>query len=116
MCLLVEAVRKLVDDGKALDTDVAFGVSGWDDPEEDRLFHAGGFASVWPRDMEKEDVARLKKAGIFASKAWSESAVAKLKYALAGANHDDLAAGITVSMENQLIGDKVKKVIRDEIT
>lgn len=114
-CLLIEAVRDLVEDGKLEDTDVLFRFEGADDPSENRAFHAGGLTAMWPRDMNPEEKQRLSKSGIYASKAWQESAVAKLNYALAGVNNDNVEAGVTVSLENQLIGDKVKKVIRDEI-
>lgn len=115
LCRLSEAIREMIADGVMKDTDVIFKFEGADDPKENIAIHAGGFCSLWGREVEDDDKERLKSHGIYLSKVFAESGVAKLNYVLAGVNHDDVAAGVQVAVETQLVGDKIKRTIRNEI-
>jgi len=115
LCRLAEAIREAIIAKEMKDTDVVFEFTGSDKPEENVHLHAGGFTSLWKRDLEKADVERLAASGIYASKVWSETALAKLNYVFVGVVHDDPASGVQVAIQTQLLGDKVKKLINDEI-
>lgn len=115
ICRLVEAIRELVIDGKLQDTDVLFEFTGSDDPTENKVLHAGGFANMWKREADDEEKSRLKKHGIYLNKAWDENAQAKLNYVFAGVNHDAVQDGLQIAVQTQLLGDKVKRTIRNEI-
>ena len=115
LCRLVEAIRELVNDGKIQDTDVLFEFVGSDDPTENKILHAGGMANLWKREADEEEKARLKKHGIFLSKVWDENAMAKLSYVFAGVNHDAPGDGLQIAVQTQLLGDKVKRTIKNEI-
>lgn len=115
ICRLIEAIRELVNDGKIQDTDVLFEFTGSDKPEENTILHAGGFANMWKREASTEEKERLSKHGIYMSKVWNENGQAKLNYVFAGVNHDAPSDGLQIAVQAQLLGDKVKKVIRDEI-
>ena len=115
ICRLIEAIRELVLDGKLQDTDVLFRFEGSDNPTENKILHAGGFANMWKREADDDEKERLKKHGIYLSKAWDENAVAKLNYVFAGVNHDAPSDGLQIAVQTQLLGDKVKRTIRNEI-
>lgn len=114
-CRLIEAIRELIDDGKLQDTDVLFIFDGADDPTENKKVHAGGLCNIWRNDAPNEEKERLKKAGIFLSKSWEENAVAKLSYVFAGVNHDAPGDGLQIAVQTQLLGDQVKRTIRNEV-
>lgn len=115
ICRLIEAIRELVLDGAIQDTDVLFEFTGSDDPTENKILHAGGFANMWKREASDEEKERLKKHGIYMSKAWDENGQAKLSYVFAGGNHDAPDDGLQIAVQTQLLGDKVKATIRKEI-
>lgn len=115
VCRLAEAIREMVRDGKIRDTDKVFKFEGSDKPEENCVLSAGGFANLWGRDQDAATTDRLKAAGVFMSKVWAETGLAKLNYVFAVVNNDDPASGLQVAVQTQLVGDKVKRVINNEI-
>ena len=115
LCRTLEAVRVAIHEGRIRDVDVLFRWEGSDKPEENIALHAGGMCGFWKRDQDDADKARLAQHGIYMSKAWSESMVAKLQYVFVGVDHDDQASGVQVAVQTQLVGDKVRKVIRQQI-
>jgi hypothetical protein len=115
LCRLTEAVREMILDGDIADTDILFRWDGSDKPEENRVIHAGGLCSIWGREPKSEVADRLQKHGIYMSKVWNESAIAKLNYVLAGVDNDDVASGLQTAIQTQLVGDKIKATIRDQI-
>lgn len=116
LCRLVEAVREMIRDGKCKDTDVLFEFSGSDKVEENKLLHAGGIANWWKRDdIDDAEKKRLADAGVFMSKVWDENVVAKLNYIFVGVDQDNVAEGVQVAVQTQLVGDKVKRAINDDI-
>jgi hypothetical protein len=114
-CFSVEAVRRMVRDGVIKDTDVIFRFDGADNPKENRVIHAGGFAKIWGRNATDATKQRLREHGISLQNVWAEEHVAKLNYVFIGADNDDLAKGLQVAVQNQLVGDKVRKMMNDNI-
>jgi hypothetical protein len=122
ICRLVEHVREMLLDGEIQDTDVLFKFEGSDNEAENTVLHAGGLANVWKRDMKDEEKARLRQHGIYMGNspngkpgAWAENMTCKLNYVFAGVNHDNPGDGLQVDIQTQSLGDKVKKMIRNEI-
>lgn len=116
VCRLQEAIRDAVRSGKMADTDIIFRFEGSDDKSEDVAMRAGAFCNMWGAKKLPDDVkARVKQAGVRLDNAWKDSAVAKLHYVMAGVSHDAPGDGIQVAVQTQGIGDKVRKVIRDEM-
>lgn len=115
ICRMIEAIRELITDGKIQDTDVLFEFTGSDDPTENKVLYAGGMVNLWKDGMPSEEKERLKKHGIFMSKVWDQNAMAKLSYVFAGVNHDAPSDGLQIAVQTQLLGDKVKRTIRNEI-
>lgn len=115
ICRMLEAIRSLVLDGKLRDTDVIFRFDGSDKPEENRVIHAGGVCGMWKREQSTEEKERLQKHGISMRTAWAENFTAKLWYVLVGVDQDDVASGVQVAVQTQLVGDKIKAEIRKQI-
>jgi hypothetical protein len=115
ICRLAEAIREMVTAGTIKDSDRIFKWDGSDKPEENVALSAGGLANIWGRDPDEETKKRLGEAGIFLSKVWNENMLAKLNYVFAVVNQDDPATGLQIAVQTQLVGDKVKRLINNEI-
>lgn len=115
VCRMIEAIRSMIRSGAIKDTDRIFKFDGSDKPEENVSLSAGGLANVWGRDPDDATKDRLKAAEIYLSKVWGENMVAKLSYVFAVVNQDDPATGLQVAIQTQLVGDKVKRLINNEI-
>ncbi len=114
-CRLQEAVYQAIWSGKLDDTEILFRWEGADDAKENRIVHAGGLCGYWKREMPDAQAARLANAGIYMKTAWSENMLAKLKYVFVGVNQDDVASEVQTTLETELVGQKVQKLIRDQI-
>ena len=115
VCRVTDGIRNMIIDGRIKDTQIVFRFEGSDKPEENQVIHAGGLCNFWKRDLEPEEKARLNAAGVYASKVWAENMMAGLNYVFAVCDHEDANAGVQVAIQNQLVGDKVRKLINDEI-
>lgn len=120
-CLMTEFVRDLVDAGKLSWVEPIFRFSG-DDPKDTRWYHAGGLYNAFgAKDLgkdEKEEMANVpasKGGPIYAKNAWAENTMAKLEYCFTIVNPDDVPAGIQVTIESNLLGEKVKETIAKRI-
>lgn len=121
LCRLNEAIRAMIRSGQIKDTDVLFRFEGSDKPEENRVLHAGGLTGYWGRDLDDATKSRLAQHGIYMGNApgrpgvWAQSSVAKLSYIFVGVDNDDVTAGLQTAVQSQLIGDKVKREINNQI-
>lgn len=114
LCLLIEAVKKLIDDEKLEWTTPLFRFLG-DDPKESVVIHAGGFIGEYNDDCDEKEKTALKKAGISLRDAWKENARAKMSYVFYVVDADHVDKGVQVAIETGLLGDKVKDVISDAV-
>jgi hypothetical protein len=114
LCLLIEAVKKLIDDEKIGWTAPLFRFIG-DDPKESVVIHAGGFIGEYNDDCDEKEKTVLKKAGISLSTAWKENCRAKMSYVFYVVDADHVDKGVQVAIETGLLGDKVKDVISDAV-
>jgi hypothetical protein len=80
------------------------------------VIHAGGFVGLFNNDdLEREEVAELRKAGINRKEAWKESCQPRLQYIFRVVKNNAPSEGCLIALEAQALGDKVKKVIADRI-
>lgn len=114
ICLLQEAVRKLIDEKKLGWTQPLFKWCG-DDPSKAQVMHAGGFCGEYGGDLDDAEKALLKKAGISLKESWKENASAKMSYIFYVVDADDVPSGVQTAIETALLGDKVKDVIADAV-
>jgi hypothetical protein len=117
-CKLVETVREMIEEGQLDWTKVIFKFDG---DEDRRVIHAGGLCGLFDdrdEDMSDEKKSQLREAGIkLGGKdgAWREKGMAKCAYVFAVVDNDDVGAGIQITTEAQMLGDRVKEVINDTI-
>ncbi len=111
LCRTIECVYQLVLAGKIPWTKALFKFEG-DDPKETSVLHAGGLWNAFgKKDMEPEQKAQMKAAGIFARDAWKENIQAKLSYLFCVVDDSNVSQGVQIATETSLLGDKVKEVI-----
>lgn len=113
LCLLVEEVRTLVNQGKLRWTQTLFNFAG-DVPDEEKTIHAGGMIGEFGGDsLSDKEKKALKDAGIRRDEAWAENFRAKLSYVFWVVDADNPSKGLLTATETGLLGDKVKDVIND---
>jgi hypothetical protein len=85
-------------------------------PGEPFVIHAGGFIGMFNnRDLEREEIAEMRKAGIRRDEAWKESCQPRLQYIFRIVKNAAPTEGCLIALEAQALGDKVKRVIADRI-
>lgn len=110
MCKLNEHVRELVLAGELGWTDEIFRFEG-DREEETRVIHAGGlYADFGKKSISPGEIAMLAKAKIRRDEAWAESALAKINWLYCIVDNDDPSAGIQLTFEPDLLGQKMQEV------
>jgi hypothetical protein len=88
-----------------------------DDPKKSRVIHVGGlYGAFGEKDLGGDQLAEMKKHGIYQRDAWQESALAKLSYLFAVVNLSKPEDGVQLAVEAQSLGNAVKKVIRDAMS
>lgn len=84
--------------------------------EVDFVIHAGGFIGKFnDKNMDREDLIELKRAGIRRDEAWKESSMPRLQYIFRVVKNSDPGSGCLIALESKALGDKVRKVIADRI-
>jgi hypothetical protein len=111
-CLLIEWLRGQVNKGKASWTDKLFNFHGTDPDQDEMIIHVGGYCGDFGGELSDEDTRDLKHHGISVKEAYREVGLAKLKYLFYIVNHDQ-PRGIQFAVETKLLGDKMKKAIKD---
>ena len=114
-CIVLMAVRDLYREGKIGWTDPAFVWKG-DDEGDETVIRAGGMdGSFNGKDLSREKLKELRKAGVRRDHAFKQDLRAKLKYLIVVADNGDIEAGLQKTWESSTLGNKLKKAIRDEI-
>lgn len=128
-CRLIECVYQLVQFGQVRvgGQVIAQGKINWTEPlfvyeasdaEKTAVLHAAGLYNGF-KDVESgtPEMADVKAAGILlthtgrGAEAWKESVVSKLSWMFAIVDNNEVAAGIQITEESSLLGDKVQEVI-----
>lgn len=111
ICRLNEWLRSEVRAGRLDWTATVFRFQTDDDV---RVLHAGGLYGAFGSDkLDDEQLADLRDAGILRKDAWKENANAKLAYLFLVVDDDNPGAGVQITIEPNLLGDKVREVIVD---
>jgi hypothetical protein len=112
-CRMTDFVRMAVINGQMKWTDPLFRFQA-SDPSKSVVLHAGGIYNAFgdPK-MDDADRADMAAHGIYQKTAWKENTMAKMSYMMMVADDGALNAGLQVSIEPGLLGDKVKAVMRD---
>lgn len=115
MCLLQEWVYEQITSGELDWTKVVFRYEA-KDSEHPTIIRAGGMLGMFgKKNMSEVELQQLKKAKIDRSKVWMESQLPKLSYVFSVVDNDNLAAGVCIAVEQNLLGDKIKEVIHKAI-
>lgn len=109
--ILAETVRTMVATG---DLDITQPVFRWegDDPSKAREIVAGALYGGFKKPSPQVE-AKMKAAGIKASKVWADSFMAKCKYVFVLVDYDNPDDGVQVATETSLLGEKMKRCIHD---
>lgn len=121
-CRLIECVYQLVRYGKFVvgGQVIAAGKLSWtepmfvyeaSDPSKSVILHAAGLYNGF-KDVEGGDEAKeLQAAGIFAGTAWKVAVNAKKSWMFAIVDNTNVTAGVQITEETSMLGDKVAEVI-----
>lgn len=113
ICKTIEYVRSLVARGDLSWTDPVFRFKG---DEDTVVIHAGGLYNAFSRDdLTDAERTEIGDANIKVREAWKENWMAKMNYIFRVAEFGKPDLGIQIAIETMLLGDKVKKVIRDKM-
>lgn len=116
VCLLLEHLRGLYDDGQIGFTDVLFRWEG-DIPEETQTLSYGGMLNLYGNDhLTDEEKTAMRQAGVKPSEAWRENSWAKCNYVFVGVDADEPEAGVQIAIETTALGDAVKECIHSQLT
>lgn len=114
MCRVVDEIHLAIHNGELDWLDEVFRFEGSTDPKNDQVLYAGGVTGLFNSDkLTDKQKAELRVKGISQRDTWRQNGHAKLSYVFALVDQDDVRAGVQIATQNQLIGDRVKKVIRD---
>lgn len=118
LCRLIETVRLMVRDGQLKITQPIFKYEVDGDDEHARILTAGGIYNAFgdEKKLTEEQVALMKRARIRPSEAWKENSYAKCNYLFCVVDNEHPEGGTQIAIETTLLGDKVKGVIRDQMT
>lgn len=118
-CKMIEDVYQRVLRGELGWADPIFRFQA-DDPRKTRVIHAAGlwngFGAKELTDAQKAMMqnCRPENGGpIYQKDAWQQNSLAKLEYAFAVVDNDDVAGGVQVAIEPNLLGDKLKTAIAE---
>jgi len=117
MALLIEEVHRLVEAGDLHWLAPIFQFDA-DDAKKSRTVYAVGLYNGFPRkrkDLDDKQQEELDDSDIRLKDAWMQSSMAKCMYVLAVVDADDVKAGVQVTTEKTLLGDKLQEEIRRQM-
>lgn len=114
VCLLIEHVRREVRAGRLSWTEPVFRFDSG--AEEVVEYTAGGVYNAFAaKDITREEIAELRRAGIRRDEAWMQNMTARCEYVFSVVDHDAVEDGVQIAIETTALGDAVKRVIRDQM-
>lgn len=117
-CRLTEVVRLFIESGELPFAQPIFKWVG-DDPQKSKVIHAAGIFNGFKKDdsdLTRKQKMSMKKNSISRKEAWKENFMAKCNYLFVLVDADQPGEGVQIAIETTLVGDKVKEVIRDQMT
>lgn len=121
MAIMLEEVNRLMREGE-LPWDTLLFVFKGDNKDYDKYLFAGAITNktkkIWEDKQTTDEMKRKarKKGFPGPADAWMTNMMAKCQYVLTVVDYEDVEAGIQIAKETSLVGDKLKKVIRDRRT
>ena len=121
MAIMLEEVERLMREGELHWSTRLFAFEG-DDKEHNKYLHAGALTNkakkLWDDKAITDEMKRKarKKGFPGPADAWMTNMMAKCSYVLVVVDYEDPDSGIQITKETTLVGDKLKKVIRDRRT
>jgi hypothetical protein len=121
-CLMTEHVYTEVRQGRMSWTQPLFRFSGADDARQNCVLHAGGLFNAFGNkkltDAQKKEMADVSPADggpLYPREAWKQTQIPKLEYAFTVVDDAHPENGVAVTVESNLLGQKVQEVIRKSI-
>lgn len=108
VCLLGEYIRKQINTGKVAWLAPVF---KWENDEEEVVIHAQGMLG-YPKNLTDLQKRELSEANVLMTESWKEDFRAKMNWVFAVVEHKHPENGVQISVEAGLLGDKVRKVIK----
>jgi hypothetical protein len=124
ICKMTEYVRDCVETGQLGWMDPIFEFKGDQTdprkPQFKQLLAGGVYGGFTSKKLSEEQIKEMNDHGIYqggkGANAYQYTIMAKLNYGFAILDADDLKAGITISTEASLLGDKLKIMIQQQMT
>lgn len=113
-CLLIEEVRLAVVSRVLRWTDEVLKFEG-DNRAKTKIIRAGDFWGAFSsRDLDEDEVADLRRAGVDRKEAWKTALTSKCEYIFVGADGDNLADGCRIIVPPGIMGEKMQDAILRE--
>lgn len=113
-CLLIEEVRLAVASRGLLWIDEVLNFEG-DNRAKTKIIRAGDFWGAFgSHDLDDDEIADLRRAGVDRKEAWKTSLTAKCEYIFLGADADNLADGCRIIVPPGVMGEAMQDAILRE--
>lgn len=115
LCKTIEIIRGAVASGELNWLEPVFKFQG-DDSDHDYIITAGGIYNAFTsKDLTPQQKGEMRRAGVMASQAWRENAMARCQYTFAVIDVAHPENGVQITDEAEALGNAMKRAIRDKI-
>ena len=114
ICKMIEWVWQEIHAGNLSWVKPIFSFEGTDG--KSHVLSAGGICNMFSNpNLNPNELAEMKKAGIYRTEAYKQNAMSKCGYIFVVVDNDDPKSGVQITMESKSLGEQMKKAIRDTI-
>jgi len=115
VCKLIEYVRSQVAAGTMSWIDELFRFEGASDPKHNTIIRAGGlYGAFGSRKLTDDEKKEMKSVGIYPQTAWKFNCMPKLSYVFPIVDNNNIAGGVQITTEPDLLKKKVVATIIKE--
>lgn len=115
LCKTIEIIRSAVATGELSWVEPVFKFTG-DNDEHEYIITAGGLYNAFAaKDLTPAQKGEMRRAGIKASEAWRENAIARCQYTFVVVDNAHPENGVQLTDEAEALGNAMKRAIRDKI-
>lgn len=116
ICFMLDWISAEVAAGRLDWCAPVFRFEGDGDEERNVTLHAGGMIGLYgKKEISKEELQQMKKAGVSRKTAWREKIEVRCQYLFQVVDDADPSAGVVKALEAGDLGDKLKEELRKEI-
>jgi hypothetical protein len=116
ICFMLDWISAEVAAGRLDWCTPIFQFNGEGDEERNITLHAGGMIGLFgKKELSKEELQQMKKAGVSRKTAWREKIEVRCQYLFQVVDDQDPSAGVVKALEAGDLGDKLKEELRKEI-